>query len=53
LIASVRDDAAYRATALAMLKVLDGLPALDREAQAVAAEIGLEIPPSAAPSTRP
>jgi hypothetical protein len=53
LVASVRDDAAYRATALAMLKVLDGLPALDREAQAVAAEIGLEIPPSAAPSTRP
>jgi hypothetical protein len=54
LVASVRDDAAYRATAVAMLKVLDGLPALDREAQAVAAEIGLEIPPpSAAPSTRP
>jgi len=54
LVASVRDDAAYRATAVAMLKVLDGLPALDREAQAVAAEIGLEIPPpSAAPSSRP
>jgi hypothetical protein len=54
LIASVRDDAAYRATAVAMLKVLHGLPALDREAQAVAAEIGLEIPPpSAAPSSRP
>ncbi|HEY8987524.1 MAG TPA: hypothetical protein VIM39_00805, partial [Candidatus Limnocylindrales bacterium] len=34
LVASVRDDAAYRATAVAMLKVLDGLPALDREAQA-------------------
>ena len=54
LVASVRDDAAYRATAVAMLKVLDGLPALDREGQAIAAEIGLEIsPPSAAPSTRP
>jgi hypothetical protein len=54
LIASVRDDAAYRATAVAMLTVLHGLPALDREAQAVAAEIGLEIPPpSAAPSSRP
>jgi len=54
LVASVRDDAAYRATAVAMLKVLDGLPALDREGQAVAAEIGLEIPPpSAAPSSRP
>ena len=54
LVSSVRDAAAYRATAVAMLKVLDGLPALDREAQAVAAEIGLEIPPpSAAPSSRP
>jgi hypothetical protein len=54
LVASVRDDAAYRSTAVAMLKVLAGLPALDREAQAVAAQIGLEIPPSAAPSsTRP
>jgi hypothetical protein len=32
-----------------MIHVLAGLPALDAEAQTVAARIGLEIAPSAAP----
>jgi hypothetical protein len=49
LVASVRDDAAYRSTAGTMLKVLAGLSAVDTETQSVAAQIGLDIAPSSAP----
>ena len=51
LVATVRNQAAYRAAAVAMLRVLDGLPAVDAEAQSVAARFGLgiEIAPSATP----
>jgi hypothetical protein len=49
LVASVRNDAAYRSTAVAMLKVMARLPAVDAEAQSVAARIGVEIGPSSAP----
>jgi hypothetical protein len=49
LVASVRDEAAYRSAALEMLRVLDGLPALDAEAQSVATRIGIVVTPSVAP----
>jgi hypothetical protein len=49
LVASVRDDAAYRSAAGTMLKVLAGLSAVDTETQSVAAQIGLDIAPSSAP----
>jgi len=49
LVASVRDDAAYRSAASSMLRVLGGLPALDAEARSVATGIGLDVAASAAP----
>jgi hypothetical protein len=49
LVASVRNEPAYRSAATEMIHVLAGLPALDAEAQTVAARIGLEIAPSATP----
>jgi hypothetical protein len=49
LVASVRDDAAYRAAAIAMLDVLKGLGAVDAEASALASRFGLAAAPSAAP----
>lgn len=51
LVASVRNPQAYRSAATAMLLVLDGLTALDAEAQSVAAQVGLLVTPpaSAAP----
>jgi hypothetical protein len=49
LVASVRDEAAYRRTTRAMIKVLAGLAALDGEATLLAAEAGLAITPSVAP----
>jgi hypothetical protein len=49
LVASVRDDAAYRSTAVAMLKVLAGLSAVDAETASVAGQIGVDIAPSSAP----
>jgi hypothetical protein len=49
LVASVRDEAAYRSAAKAMLDVLKGLSAVDAEAQSVATRIGLDISPSTAP----
>jgi hypothetical protein len=49
LVASVRDDAAYRSTAVAMLKVLAGLSAVDAETASVADQIGLDLAPSSAP----
>jgi hypothetical protein len=49
LVASVRDETAYREAAAAMLKVLKGLTAVDAEANALAGRIGLPVAPSAAP----
>jgi hypothetical protein len=48
LVASVRDEAAYRAASVAMIRVLDGLPALDAEARTLAAQVGLAVTPSTA-----
>jgi len=47
LVASVRDEAAYRAAANKMLDVLKGLIAVDAEADALAGRIGLVIAPPA------
>lgn len=49
LVASVRDDAAYRSTTVAMLKVLAGLSAVNAETASVAGQIGLDLAPSSAP----
>ena len=49
LVASVRDEAAYRSAAAAMLDVLKGLAAVDAEANALAGEYGLAVTPPAAP----
>jgi hypothetical protein len=49
LVASVRDDAAYHAAAVAMLDVLKGLAVADAEATALAGRFGLAAAPSAAP----
>ena len=49
LVASVRDEAAYRDAARAMLDVLKGLSLLDGEANALAGRVGLVIPPPTAP----
>jgi hypothetical protein len=49
LVASVRDEAAYREAAADMLTVLKGLTAVDAEANALAGRIGLVVAPSAAP----
>ncbi|HEX3427957.1 MAG TPA: hypothetical protein VHS36_04055 [Candidatus Limnocylindrales bacterium] len=49
LVASVRDDVAYRSAARTMIRVLAGLPALDSAARSVAAGIGLDVAASAAP----
>ena len=49
LVASVRDAAAYRSSAMKMLKVLGPLSALDADAGALAGQVGLDPPPSAAP----
>jgi hypothetical protein len=49
LVASVRDDAAYRAAATAMVKVLGPLPALDATADALAAQVGLDPSASSVP----
>jgi hypothetical protein len=49
LVASVRDEAAYRSAATAMLDVLKGLTAVDAEANALAAQYGLAVAPSVAP----
>jgi hypothetical protein len=47
LVASVRDETAYREAAAAMLDVLKGLTALDAEANALAAQVGLPAPSTA------
>ncbi len=49
LVASVRDETAYRTTAAAMLRILALLPALDAEAKALAVRTGLDAMPSPAP----
>jgi hypothetical protein len=49
LVASVRDEAAYRAAAIAMLDVLNGLTVADAEASVLAGRFGLTAAPSAAP----
>jgi hypothetical protein len=46
LVASVRDEAAYRSAATAMLDVLKGLTAVDAEANALAGEYGLAVTPA-------
>jgi hypothetical protein len=49
LVASVRDAAAYRTAATAMLNALAPLPALDADAAALAGRIGFDPTASAAP----
>jgi len=49
LVASVRDGAAYRSAASAMIKVLGPLPALDAAAGALASQVGLDPSASSAP----
>jgi hypothetical protein len=49
LVSSVRDAAAYRTAATAMLKALAPLPALDADAAALAGQIGLDPAASVAP----
>jgi hypothetical protein len=49
LVASIRDEAAYHAAAIAMLDVLNGLTAADAEASVLAGRFGLTAAPSAAP----
>jgi predicted RNA-binding Zn-ribbon protein involved in translation (DUF1610 family) len=51
LVATIRNESAYRSAAAEMIGVLNGLPALDAEAQSVAARMGLEI--DIAPSATP
>ncbi len=46
LVASVRNDAAYRAAANAMLKLFDGMPALDAAVRSTAAAAGVALPPA-------
>jgi hypothetical protein len=53
LVASVQNGAAYRAAARAMLKLLDGLPALDTAVRATAATAGLELPPAIGTTAAP
>ena len=52
LVASVRNDAAYRSAASTMVRLLDDLPAMDAAVREVAASAGLELPVSR-PSTAP
>ncbi len=50
LVASVQNTAAYRSAATAMVKLLDGVPAVDAAVAAVAAAGGVDLPlPSGAP----
>lgn len=44
LLASVQNRAAYRATATAMVKLLDGLPAVDTALRAAAESAGIDLP---------
>ncbi|MEO5885645.1 MAG: hypothetical protein ABIQ58_09055 [Candidatus Limnocylindrales bacterium] len=48
--ASLSHTAAYVAAARAMLVVLDGLPTLDAEARALAAQVDLAMPPATIPA---
>ena len=47
--ASIRNDAAYKAAALAMVELLGGLGAVDAQLLAVAADAGVTIPAPEAP----
>ena len=53
LVASVRNAAAYRSAANAMVRLLDDLPAIDGAVRAVAASAGLDLPVATRPSTAP
>jgi hypothetical protein len=44
LLASVQNRAAYRAAATAMIKLLNGLPAVDAAVRATAESAGVELP---------
>jgi hypothetical protein len=46
LVASVRNQAAYRSAATAMLKLFDAMPALDAAVRATAATAGVELSPA-------
>jgi hypothetical protein len=52
LVASVRNDAAYRSAASTMVRLLDDLPAIDAAVREVAASAGLDLAASR-PSTAP
>jgi hypothetical protein len=45
LVASVRNQAAYRSAASTMIRLLDGLPAIDAAVRDVAISAGLDLPP--------
>jgi hypothetical protein len=50
LVASVRNEAAYRASASAMVKLIDGVDELDSSIRSAAAAAGIQLPePTAAP----
>jgi hypothetical protein len=49
LVASVRNEAAYRATATSMVGLLSGLGLVDAGLRAAAAEAGISLPPAATP----
>jgi len=52
LVASVRNEGAYRSAATTMVRLLDDLPAVDAAVREVAASAGLDLPASR-PSTAP
>ncbi len=49
LIASIRNDPAYRVAGEAMLKTLAGLATVDRDTRALALQVGIDVPSSPAP----
>lgn len=51
LVASVRNVAAYRAAAAAMVRLLAGIPAMDEDVRAAAASLGVVIPDPTAPAS--
>jgi len=53
LVASVRNTSAYRAAATAMIKQLNGLPAVDAAMRAAAQSAGFELPAAMGPTIAP
>jgi len=53
LVASVRNQAAYRSAATAMVTLLDELPAIDAAVRVVAGSAGLDLPTASVPPVAP